>query len=153
VGNSRSATVETSRSNDVVRAGGGLVVRQAGSRWDVALVHRPMREDWSFPKGKLEEDEILEDCALREVLEETGLICQLVRFLGHTEYEDRKGRSKVVAYWMMTVKRDSGFETNDEVDEVRWVDLAGATDLLSYERDRALLAAFAASDDLDTLLV
>ena len=54
---------------------------------------------------------------------------------------------------MMTVKRDSGFETNDEVDEVRWVDLAGATDLLSYERDRALLAAFAASDDLDTLLV
>jgi len=54
------------------------------------VVHRPEREDWSYPKGKVEPGETLEDCALREVLEETGLRCRLGRFVGHTEYRDRR---------------------------------------------------------------
>lgn len=113
---------------------------------EVVLVHRPAREDWSFPKGKLDEGETLEDCALREVLEETGLVCRLGRFLGHTEYHDRKNRPKVVAYWVMTVEKDAGFAVNDEVDELRWLSLTEASTLLSYPRDGELLAAVAASD-------
>jgi len=93
---------------EVVRAGGGIVVRRAGDgRMQVAVVHRPVREDWSFPKGKLEEGETFEEGALREVLEETGLTCRLGRFLGHTQYRDRKDRDKVVAYWVMTVDASS----------------------------------------------
>ncbi len=70
------------------------------------------------------------------------------RFLGHTEYRDRKDRQKVVAYWKMTVEKDEGFTLNDEVDELRWLDVADALALLSYERDAELLAALAASDDV-----
>jgi 8-oxo-dGTP diphosphatase len=148
VGNSQSLPLQSSESSEIVRAGGGLVVRMDRERLEVVLVHRPVREDWTFPKGKLEDDETLEECALREVHEETGLICRLGRFLGHTDYVDRKDRQKVVAYWMMTVEKDEGFEVNDEVDELRWLGVADALALLSYERDGELLAALAASDDV-----
>ncbi|HEX3461498.1 MAG TPA: NUDIX hydrolase [Acidimicrobiales bacterium] len=127
------------------------MVRKTGGQMEVAVVHRPAREDWSFPKGKLEQGETLEECALREVLEETGLICRLGRFLGHTEYRDRKDRQKIVAYWLMTVKTDVGFEVSEEVDEIRWIDTASASTLLSYERDAELLAAIGAPNDAGAL--
>jgi 8-oxo-dGTP diphosphatase len=124
---------------ELVLAAGGLLVRDgpAGVR-ELALVHRPNRVDWSFPKGKVEPHESLTACALREVEEETGLRCRLGRFVGTTQYRDRKDRPKVVAYWTMEVVGGT-FEQNDEVDEVRWVDLASAPALLTYDRDRELL--------------
>lgn len=140
----RAAVLLESRVGQVVRASGGLVVRpRAPGRWEVAVVHRPHRADWSFPKGKLDPGESFEDCARREVLEETGLRCELDRFLGHTEYRDRKGRPKVVAYWLMYVT-GGAFEPNREVDELRWVSLDEAAGLLSYGRDRELLLVAAA---------
>src|SRR5580700_11761607 len=93
--------MEMSPPSEVVQAAGGLVVRRQSGQLQIAIVHRPEQADWSFPKGKLEEGETYEDAARREVLEETGLTCRLLRFVGHTEYTDRKGRPKVVAYWVM----------------------------------------------------
>jgi 8-oxo-dGTP pyrophosphatase MutT (NUDIX family) len=129
----------------VVRAAGGMIVRRSpAGRVEVAVVHRPFRVDWSFPKGKCEPNESLEACAIREVFEETGFHCRLGPFVGHTEYIDRKERPKVVVYWVM--HRESGtFAPGDEVDEVRWVGLAEAGDLLTYERDRELLELLAAA--------
>ena len=120
---------------NVVRAAGGVVVRDG----DVVLVHRPKYDDWSFPKGKAEEDESDEDCALREVREETGLRCRLGDELPSTEYIDSRGRPKRVRWWQMEPVEDDGFTPNDEVDEVRWVAPDEASRLLSYERDLALL--------------
>lgn len=125
----------------LVRAGGGLVVREAGSggRVEIAVVHRPRYDDWSLPKGKLEPDESFEQGALREVEEETGLRCELGRELSPVRYRDRKGRRKVVRYWRM---RPLGgeFEPNDEVDEVRWLVPERACELLDYDHDRRLVA-------------
>jgi len=120
---------------DVVRAAGGVVQRGG----DVLLVHRPKYDDWTFPKGKAEDGESDEDCALREVHEETGLRCVLEDELPSTHYVDAKGRPKRVRWWRMRVYADDGFAANDEVDELRWVDLPTATDLLSYARDVTLL--------------
>jgi 8-oxo-dGTP pyrophosphatase MutT (NUDIX family) len=137
----------------LVRAAGGIPVRRSTNGWrEVAVVHRPGREDWSFPKGKLEDDESFEECALREVLEETGFECRLGRFVGHTEYRDRKDRPKVVAYWIMEPLGGT-FRPNEEVDELRWVDLGKAEQLLSYDRDRELLIVLAAADEVATLLI
>lgn len=136
---------------DVIQAAGGLVIRRYSGTLQIALVHRPVHQDWSFPKGKLEEGETQEDAAQREVLEETGMVCRLIRFIGHTEYVDRKSRPKVVAYWVM--EPGSGtFAPNEEVDELRWLDVADAMALLSYERDRELLAAVAAADQFEPLI-
>jgi 8-oxo-dGTP diphosphatase len=120
---------------DTVRAAGGVVERGG----DVLVVHRPKYDDWTFPKGKAEEGESDEECALREVLEETGLRCVLEDELASTQYVDAKGRPKRVRWWVMRVLTDDGFEVNEEVDELRWVSPETAAGLLTYARDRVLL--------------
>jgi len=136
-----SGRVEARAEAGVVLAAGGIVVRHSESgRREVLVVHRPRRSDWSLPKGKLEPDEPLEAGALREVEEETGLRCRLDRFVGYTEYEDRRGRPKIVAYWAMEVLEGS-FAPNEEVDELRWLEGAEAIELLTYGRDRDLISS------------
>lgn len=125
-----------------VRAAGGVVWRAGeGGVPEVLVVHRPKYEDWSFPKGKREEDETDEETALREVQEETGLTCHLGPELPGTSYMDRKGRPKAVRYFVMTVV-DGEFAPSDEVDEVRWLRLPAARALLTYDRDQGVLDAF-----------
>jgi 8-oxo-dGTP diphosphatase len=121
-----------------VKASGGVVCRRGEDGLEVALVHRPRYDDWSFPKGKLDRGESWEAGALREVEEEIGLRCRLGDELSPTAYRDNKGRAKVVRYWLME-PLDGAFVPNDEVDEVRWVSRADAGELLSYDRDRELL--------------
>jgi 8-oxo-dGTP diphosphatase len=127
--------------DDIVRAAGGILLRPAGAgRFEVALVHRPDRGDWSLPKGKLDPGESYEDCALREVLEETGYRCRLLDFVGFTEYRDRRNRQKVVGYWIMEVL-EGEFATSSEVDSLQWLELDAAARVLTYERDRELLVS------------
>ncbi len=141
-------TAELPTPTDVVRAAGGLVVRRHQGSLHLAVVHRPMHQDWSFPKGKLEAGETFEEAARREVEEETGLSCRLIRFIGHTEYVDRKGRPKAVAYWVMEATGGS-FTPNVEVDQMRWVGLEEASRLLTYPRDRELVAVLDAADQVE----
>jgi 8-oxo-dGTP diphosphatase len=122
-----------------VKAAGGVVVRERkDGKLEIAVVHRPRYDDWSLPKGKLEEDESFKQGALREVEEETGLICDLGRELSSTTYEDRKGRPKIVRYWQMS-PRKGDFKANDEVDELRWLSPKKARSLLDYDHDRKLV--------------
>ena len=104
----------------------------------VLLVHRPRYDDWSFPKGKCEEREGDEDCALREVGEETGLACVLGESLPTVSYES-KGRPKRVCYWLME-SRGGEFTPHREVDRIEWLDLDEAVERLTYDHDRGLLA-------------
>ena len=144
-------TAELPPPTEVVQAAGGLVVRRQGGLLEIVVVHRPLHQDWSFPKGKLEPGETFELAALREVREETGMACRLLRFLGHTEYVDRKGRPKAVAYWVMAA--EGGFFTpNSEVDELRWLSIENATRLLSYPRDQELAAVLMAADQVEPVI-
>ena len=127
-----------------------MIRRQRGAL-QLAVVHRPVHQDWSFPKGKLEEGETFDGAARREVQEETGMSCRLIRFIGHTEYVDRKGRAKAVAYWVMEATGGS-FTPNLEVDELRWVPLDEAYRLLTYPRDRELVAVLGAAEQVEPLL-
>lgn len=129
--------------SDIVRAAGGIVTRRSPSgELEVLLVYRGHRNDWTFPKGKADPGETDEACALREVEEETSLRCALEEEVASVSYRDRKGRLKVVRYWMM---RPVGgvAEPRNEIDAVRWASMESAARLLSYDRDRALLEALA----------
>jgi len=119
-----------------VHAAGGVIERDRL----IAVVHRPRYDDWSLPKGKLDRGESWEAAALREVREETGLICELVEELSSVRYRDLRGRPKTVRYWRMRVAGGE-FTPNSEVDELRWLDRAAAVALLTYLHDRELVQA------------
>ena len=123
-----------------VRAAGGVVVRQSDDGTEVLLVHRPAYDDWSLPKGKAHDGESDEDCALREVEEETGLTCELGRELPSTRYRDGRGRPKVVRYWLMHPGSGEP-RAQAEVDEVAWLSLEQARRALTWERDRGVVDA------------
>jgi 8-oxo-dGTP diphosphatase len=131
-----------------VRAAGGVVWRatfvagddeEARGGVEIVVVHRPRYDDWSFPKGKLDKGETYEEAAVREVAEETGLVCELGDELPPTWYRDGKRRLKIVRYWAMRVVGTVPWEPNDEIDQRRWVTVDDAAAMLSYEHDRELL--------------
>ena len=126
---------------EVVRAAGGVVRDQRGG--SVLLVHRPRYDDWTFPQGKALEGESDEECALREVEEETGLSCELEFELPTSEYRLRSGRLKRVRYWAMRPLGGEA-EPRNEIDDIAWLPLGEAERKLSYDRDRVVLGALAA---------
>ena len=129
-----------------MQAAGGVVSRAGESgAHEVLLVHRPKYRDWTLPKGKLEPGESHEQAALREVEEETGLVCELGRELGSTSYRDGRDRPKVVRYWAMRPLRGA-FSPHREVDEIRWASVEQAKELLTHDHDRGVLDAFSASE-------
>ncbi len=133
-----SRTDLDSNDDPEVRAAGGVLLRQGAGRIEVAVIHRPKYGDWSLPKGKLDGDENFEQAALREVREETGMEAELGPELSPVSYRDRKGRTKLVRYWLMR-PTGGGFEPGSEVDELRWLDAEDAQRQLSYEHDAALV--------------
>jgi 8-oxo-(d)GTP phosphatase len=137
-------------ANDVVAAGGLVIDAGRAGAPLVLLVHRPKYDDWSFPKGKAEPNETIEQMAVREVGEETGLTCRIIRHLQDVRYshEGRKGetKSKLVHYFLMEPTGGSIRVNNYEIDRAEWFEVDEAKRLLSYERDRELLDRLAASD-------
>lgn len=145
--NGAAAPAPTDADAVSVFAAGGVVWRTAvGAPLEVLVVHRPRYDDWSFPKGKRDTpDEPDEVCALREVAEETGLVCELGVELDVSFYRDRKGRLKQVRYWTMQPRDAAHRPADDEVDELRWLSIDKARAALSYARDVPVLDSFVAA--------
>lgn len=134
----------------VMQAAGGVVWRksgtanQSGSAVDLLLVHRPKYDDWTFPKGKCDPGETLAETAVREIGEETGLEVRLGMPLRNHSYPIAAG-TKSVTYWCARPVGSGGlgsFLPNAEVDEVRWVRMREADELLTYGHDHEILEAF-----------
>jgi len=123
---------------EISAAGGVLLSRDGTGQTRVAVIHRPKYMDWSLPKGKLEEGEGWKEAAMREVVEETGYRGKPSAELPPVSYLDRKGRKKLVRYWLME-PIDGEFRPGDEVDELRWVKRDEADELLTYDHDRELV--------------
>jgi 8-oxo-dGTP diphosphatase len=118
-----------------------------GDAIEVVLVHRPRYDDWSLPKGKLDAGEDHATAARREVEEETGLRCALDEALPTSQYRDRRGRPKVVRYWLMHPVAEAGAPSayaTGEIDQAVWRAVDDAVALATYERDRELIQTAAA---------
>jgi 8-oxo-dGTP diphosphatase len=125
----------------VIKAAGAVLWRDADGNVEVAVVHRQRYDDWSLPKGKLDPGETIPACAVREIEEETGFSCVLGRHLRQVSYSV-KGVPKTVDYYAAQAVSGS-FVPNEEVDLLRWLPVAEAAELLTYEPDQDVLAEFA----------
>jgi len=134
-----------------VAAAGGVVWRARHGDIEVALVHRPRYDDWTLPKGKLEDGETELGAAVREVGEELGASVAVSRRIGRVRYH-HDGVNKTVGYWAMHYLAGD-FVAGDEIDAVEWLDLAKARRRLTYPIDRPVLADFAALPVPDSVIV
>jgi 8-oxo-dGTP pyrophosphatase MutT (NUDIX family)/phosphohistidine phosphatase SixA len=122
--------------NDVGSGADGGPHNDAGL--EVAVVHRPRYDDWTFPKGKLKNGEHVLQAVVREVREETGFTPRLGRRLRPAHYL-KDGRPKRVDYWVAAAEEGGRFVPNDEVDRLEWLTVQAAASRLSYPRDVELL--------------
>lgn len=130
-----------------VRAAGGVVCRKGPlGEVEILLIHRPSYDDWTLPKGKVEEDETDEECAIREIEEETALRCRLGGELPSVRWRDRFDRPKVARYWLAEPVDDTPARAQNEVDSVEWLPLPEAIERLSYERDAELIRSTFSGD-------
>ncbi len=110
----------------------------------MVLISREGGTVWCLPKGHIDSGETMDQAALREVHEETGLTARILGRLGEVSYwfvpegEKKKVFKKVVFFLMRSLSgstRDHDFE----VDEARWFSIEEALQKISYPSERALV--------------
>lgn len=145
----RTAAFADDGTDSQILAAGALCWRLHRGELEVLLIHRPRYDDWSFPKGKLDEDETLPECAVREVSEEIGLKVRLgipLPIIRYDVVKSRKAdadgngqgerrRSKEVWYWAAEVREGTPRPDAEETDEVRWTGIAEAREMLTNQGD------------------
>ena len=105
---------------------------------------------WSLPKGTPNAGETLEETALREVTEETGLLVRILAPVGPIDYVfvQRGVRiHKTVHYFLMEAIGGDLVDHDHEFDEVRWVGVAEAETLMSFPTERKIVAGALATAD------
>jgi 8-oxo-(d)GTP phosphatase len=133
--------------SDAIEAAGGVVLRGPRGDREVLLVHRPRQDDWTIPKGKLDDGEDHAEAALREVAEETGWRCSVGPWLPEVRYLHGSACPKRVRFRVMRPLEQEPWSPSDEVDEIRWTPAERAYEELSYHSDRDVLGAAVALDE------
>jgi 8-oxo-dGTP diphosphatase len=127
-----------------LQSAGGVIFKKEDSLFYVALIAIKNKTIWTLPKGLIDEGESIEESAIREVREETGLIGSIVKKIGEKSYwfylreKNAKCRKKVT-YFLI---RYEGGNIDDycwEVDEARWYEINEAIKMVSYKSDKDIL--------------
>jgi 8-oxo-dGTP pyrophosphatase MutT (NUDIX family) len=117
---------------------GGVVVQKVGDQIRVALVGNSQRDTWYLPKGGLDKGETIEQAAVREVMEETGLEVRVVRPVRAIFYWfNARGTRvhKTVHYFLMEAIGGDFARRDTENDRAAWFDLDAALSAMSYENE------------------
>ncbi len=138
-------------ATDRIIAAGAVVTRDGSNGAEYLLVHRDYREDWTFPKGKVESGEHIIGAAVREVREETGFAIELGMPLPTQTYKIDQ-RLKDSHYWSAQLLSGT-FLPNDEVDEIAWLTFEEAAKRLTYEHDVEVLKAAAVAVKTTPMIV
>jgi 8-oxo-dGTP pyrophosphatase MutT (NUDIX family) len=126
---------------------GGVVHRSEGDRVEILLVHRRTPVLWALPKGTPDSGESIEETALRETREETGIEVEIESPLGSISYffvRDRIRFHKSVHFFLMRPVGGSTDQHDHEFDEVRWFQLEEALEIMSYPTERDMVQRAAA---------
>ena len=138
-------------ATDKIIAAGAVVTRPGSKGTEYLLIHRGYREDWTFPKGKVDPGEHVLTAAVREVREETGFAIQLGIPLPTQTYKV-EGKLKDSHYWLGNLLAGE-FLANDEVDEIAWLTFEQAKKKLTYEHDHDVLTAASTAKQTTPLMI
>jgi 8-oxo-dGTP pyrophosphatase MutT (NUDIX family) len=125
-----------------VTSAGGVVHRTVDGTHDIVIVHRRSPVLWALPKGTPDSGETIEETALRETREETGLEVEIVAPISSIRYFFVRGSTrfhKTVHFFLMRAT-GGGLELHDaEFDEVRWAPAQEALALLTHATERSVV--------------
>lgn len=123
---------------------GGVIVREKGRTFEVALIGLRGGSVWGLPKGLVEAGEDPQATALREVREETGLVGRPLGKLGEIEYwffdkEEGARIHKTVHFYLLAYVEGNPQDHDFEVEEVRWYPIEEALRLMAYKNEREMV--------------
>ncbi len=119
---------------------GAIVYRKFHGNTEILLIKHINSGHWSFPKGHVEGNETEIETARREIKEETDIDVIIdPTFRETVSYSPKKDTMKVVVYFLAKAKNVDFTPQEDEISEIRWVDIAYASSILSYENDRNIV--------------
>lgn len=119
---------------------GAIVYRKSHGNTEILLIKHVNSGHWSFPKGHVEGEESEEETALREIKEETGIDVIIdPTFREIVTYSPRKDTSKVVVYFIAKAKNFEFTAQEEEISQIRWVDVGHANTILTYENDKSIV--------------
>lgn len=120
---------------------GAIVFRKFHGNTELLLIKNQNGGHWSFPKGHVENDETEEETALREIMEETGISVALdTSFRRVISYIPKKETIKDVVYFLARALTFDYTPQEEEIAQIKWVEINHAASLLSYENDRQLVS-------------
>lgn len=136
------------KSSDLktIEAGGGVLFKISGGNIQILLIKR--NGYWDLPKGKLEEGEEIEECAVREVAEEVGVQAPEIDFyLCDTYHEYSEAGSligKTTKWYSMKQGDISGLDPQKEegITDLKWIDAESAIQLVGFENLKKVLKTF-----------
>ncbi|MCS7243115.1 MAG: NUDIX hydrolase [Candidatus Calescibacterium sp.] len=127
-----------------VISAGGVIFWKSESNILVCIVKRKGKNVWILPRGRVEMNENMEDTVVREVKEETGIVARVIRKLGVIKYNyyspyDRLFYDKEVHFYLLKITKQERFIPNDEIQDMKWVTVQDALQILSYEKEKEIL--------------
>lgn len=119
---------------------GAILTREKNGNLEVLLGHRDRGfDDWTFPKGKVEDGETVEEAAIREVREETGFEITLSEKMPEIYYEFGKNKVKMTVFLGNITSGEK--KISWENDKLEWIEYEKALELLSYDNLKEPLKA------------
>jgi len=124
---------------------GAIVYRKFHGNTEILLIKHINSGHWSFPKGHVEEGETEMETAVREIKEETGIdVIVDPTYRETVSYSPRKDTQKVVVYFIAKAKNYDFIAQEEEIAEIRWVEVGRTSSILTYENDRTIVNKFKA---------
>lgn len=123
---------------------GGVIYKKEDGKVEIVLTSHDERKVWNLPKGLVEEGEGLEETALREVNEETGLTGEIVGKIGKIDYwfywKPKSTRYHKFVHFYLVKHTGGNISKHDwEVTEARWFPVDEAIEKLSYKNEKAVV--------------
>ena len=126
---------------------GGVIFKAKEDGIQVVLISHHNQKGkliWCLPKGSVEKGESLQETAIREVREETGIVGRILEKIGQIQYwfyskEEETKIFKTVHFFLLEFLQGNESDHDSEVDEARWVALSEANGMLTHDSERQIM--------------